>query len=45
VTPYYNLLSDVLQSEFSAAISGVRSSESALRRAQSQIDRLTSESR
>jgi multiple sugar transport system substrate-binding protein len=45
VTPYYNLLSDVLQSEFSAAISGIRSSESALRRAQSQIDRLTSEGR
>jgi len=45
LTPYYNLLSDVLQSEFSAAIGGVRSPESALRRAQRQIDRITSESR
>jgi multiple sugar transport system substrate-binding protein len=39
-TPYYNLVSDVLQSEFSAAITGVRTPESALRRAQSQVDRI-----
>jgi len=45
VTPYYNLLSDVLQSEFSAAIAGIRSPESALRRAQRQIDRIVSEGR
>lgn len=40
VTPYYGLLTDVLQGEFSAAISGVRSPEEALRRAQRQADRL-----
>jgi multiple sugar transport system substrate-binding protein len=40
VTPFYNLLSDALQSEFSAAISGVRSPDAALRRAQQQIDRI-----
>ncbi len=31
VTPYYTLLSDVLQSEFSAAVAGMRSPEEALR--------------
>jgi multiple sugar transport system substrate-binding protein len=41
VTPYYNLLSDALQSEFSAAVSGVRSPDLAVRRAQQQIDRIT----
>jgi multiple sugar transport system substrate-binding protein len=44
-TPYYNLLSDALQSEFSAAIVGVRSPEQALERAQRQIDRITGEIR
>lgn len=41
VTPYYNLLSDVLQSEFSAAIAGIRSPETALKQAQRQVDHLT----
>jgi multiple sugar transport system substrate-binding protein len=45
VTPYYNLLSDALQSEFSAAIVGVRSPEQALERAQQQIDRITGHTR
>jgi multiple sugar transport system substrate-binding protein len=45
VTPYYNLLSDALQSEFSAAIVGVRSPEQALERAQQQIDRITAQTR
>lgn len=40
VTPYYGMLTDVLQGEFSAAISGVRSPGEALRRAQQQADRL-----
>jgi multiple sugar transport system substrate-binding protein len=39
-TPYYNLLSDVLQSEFSAAIAGIRSPEAAVRNAQRQVDRI-----
>ncbi|MCY1082934.1 ABC transporter substrate-binding protein [Archangium lansingense] len=41
VTPYYNLLSDVLQSEFSAAVAGIRSPEKALKQAQQQVDILT----
>jgi multiple sugar transport system substrate-binding protein len=41
VTPYYNLLSDVLQSEFSAAIAGIRSPETSLKQAQRQVDHLT----
>jgi multiple sugar transport system substrate-binding protein len=41
VTPYYVMLSDILQGEFSAAISGIRTPEDALARAQAQIDRLT----
>lgn len=40
VTPYYGMLSDVLQGEFSAAISGIRPPEEALGRAQRQADRL-----
>ncbi|MCE9671846.1 ABC transporter substrate-binding protein [Myxococcus stipitatus] len=43
VTPYYNLVSDVLQSEFSAAVAGLRTPEEALRRAQRQVDHLTGE--
>ncbi len=43
VTPYYNLVTDVLQSEFSAAIAGVRSADAAVRRAQRQVDRITAE--
>lgn len=41
VTPYYNLLADALQSELSAAVSGLRKPADALRRAQRQIDRIT----
>src|SRR5262245_43336356 len=41
LTPYYNLISDALQSEFSAAIVGIREPDQALRRAQQQINRLT----
>jgi multiple sugar transport system substrate-binding protein len=41
VTPYYNLLSDVMQSEFSGAIAGIRSPEASLQRAQKQVDYLT----
>ncbi|MET0595834.1 MAG: ABC transporter substrate-binding protein, partial [Polyangiaceae bacterium] len=40
ITPYYLLLSDILQGEFSAAIAGVRSPEEALARAQILVDRL-----
>lgn len=40
VTAYYGMISDILQGEFSAAISGVRSPEQALRRAQLQADRV-----
>jgi multiple sugar transport system substrate-binding protein len=42
-TPYYNLISDVLQSEFSAAIAGVRSPDAAVHRAQRQVDRITAQ--
>jgi len=40
VTPYYQLFTDLLQGEFSAAISGIRTPEQALARAQRQVDRL-----
>jgi multiple sugar transport system substrate-binding protein len=40
VTPYYGMVSDILQSEFSAAISGIRSPQAALSRAQTQCDRV-----
>ncbi|MDP2270414.1 MAG: ABC transporter substrate-binding protein [Archangium sp.] len=40
VTPYYGMISDILQSEFSAAISGIRSPEEALQQAQRQVDRV-----
>ena len=40
LTPYYMMLSDLLQGEFSAAITGVRAPEEALGRAQSLIDHL-----
>lgn len=45
LTPYYNLFSDVLQSEFSAAIAGIHSPEVAMRNAQRQVDRITAEGR
>lgn len=41
VTPYYPMISDVLQSEISAAIAGVRTPREALRRAQALVDHLT----
>ncbi|MEZ4293954.1 MAG: ABC transporter substrate-binding protein [Polyangiaceae bacterium] len=43
VTPYYPMISEVLQGEFSAAISGIRSPEEALSRAQALVDHLTGE--
>jgi multiple sugar transport system substrate-binding protein len=43
VTPYYTMLSDVLQSEFSAAVSGVREPGRALERAQKSANRLMGE--
>lgn len=45
VTPYYGMLSDALQGEFSAAVSGIRSPKDALERAQAQADRLTGEAK
>ena len=41
VTPYYPMISDVLQSELSAGVTGVRSPAEALRRAQALVDHLT----
>lgn len=40
VTPYYVLLADILQSEFSAAVHGIRSPEDAMARAQNLADHL-----
>ncbi|NUP13121.1 MAG: ABC transporter substrate-binding protein [Polyangiaceae bacterium] len=40
VTPYYALLADTLQSELSAAVSGIRTPEEALQRAQRASDRI-----
>ncbi|MEO7093633.1 MAG: ABC transporter substrate-binding protein [Polyangiales bacterium] len=40
-TPYYVMISDVLQSELSAIVSGIRSPEEALPRAQALIDHVT----
>ncbi|WP_394826776.1 ABC transporter substrate-binding protein [Pendulispora albinea] len=41
VTPYYGMLSDVLQSEFSAVVSGIRTPEASLDRAQKLLDHVT----
>jgi multiple sugar transport system substrate-binding protein len=38
ITPYYMLVADALQGELSAAVSGLRAPEEALRRAQAQAD-------
>jgi multiple sugar transport system substrate-binding protein len=38
ITPYYNVIADTLQSEFSAIVTGVRSARDALARAQRRID-------
>ncbi|MDQ3263450.1 MAG: ABC transporter substrate-binding protein [Myxococcota bacterium] len=43
VTPYYGLMSDAIQSEFSAAIVGVDSPATALQRLQRQLDRIAGE--
>jgi len=40
ITPWYPMISDVLQSELSAIVAGVRSPENALGRAQMLIDRI-----
>ena len=40
VTPYYPMITDTLQSEFSAAIAGIRSPRLALSRAQTLVDRM-----
>ncbi len=45
VSPYYQLVTDALQGEFSAAVTGLRSPEEALRRAQRQVDRITGAAR
>ncbi|MHB8877342.1 MAG: ABC transporter substrate-binding protein [Myxococcaceae bacterium] len=41
VSPFYNLLSDTLQGELSAAVTGIRTPAEALRRAQARADHLT----
>ena len=41
VTPYYPMITDVLQGELSAALAGIRSPAEALRRAQALVDHLT----
>jgi multiple sugar transport system substrate-binding protein len=43
VTPYYLMMSTELQSQFSAAISGIRSPEEAMKRASRSIELLTGE--
>ncbi|HEY4644004.1 MAG TPA: ABC transporter substrate-binding protein [Bacteroidota bacterium] len=40
VTPYYLMISQILQSEFSAALSGIRSPERSLSEAQKQVSRI-----
>jgi multiple sugar transport system substrate-binding protein len=44
-TPYYAMISDTLQGEFSAAITGIRSPDDALHRAQLLIDHIMGEAR
>jgi trehalose/maltose transport system substrate-binding protein len=44
VSPYYQLVADVLQGEFSASVAGLRSPQEALRRAQRQVDRIAGQS-
>lgn len=45
VTPYYDLIADILQGEFSAAISGLRTPAESLNRAQRLVDHLTGAAR
>jgi multiple sugar transport system substrate-binding protein len=40
-TAYYAMISDTLESEFSAAITGIRTPDLALRRAQTLVDHIT----
>ncbi|MCL2778846.1 MAG: ABC transporter substrate-binding protein [Polyangiaceae bacterium] len=40
VTAYYNMISDIIESEFSAAVTGIRSTPVAFGRAQLTIDRI-----
>jgi multiple sugar transport system substrate-binding protein len=42
-TPYYAMISDTLQGEFSAAITGIRTPDVALRRAQHLVDHIMGE--
>jgi multiple sugar transport system substrate-binding protein len=42
-TPYYAMISDTLQGEFSAAVTGIRTPQEALKRAQAQVDHITGE--
>ena len=42
-TPYYAMISDTLQGEFSAAVTAIRSPEEALGRAQAQVDHIIGE--
>jgi multiple sugar transport system substrate-binding protein len=44
-TPYYAMISDTLQGEFSAAITGIRAPGDALSRAQALVDHITGEDR
>jgi multiple sugar transport system substrate-binding protein len=39
-TPYYAMISDTLEGEFSAAVTGIRTPENALKRAQALVDRI-----
>jgi trehalose/maltose transport system substrate-binding protein len=40
VTPYYMMITQVMQSEFSAAVSGIKSPEEALKSAQAQMEHI-----
>jgi multiple sugar transport system substrate-binding protein len=44
-TPYYAMISDTLQGEFSAAVTGIRAPAEALRRAQTLVDHIMGEDR
>jgi multiple sugar transport system substrate-binding protein len=40
LTPFYTMISDTLQGEFSAALSGIRTPGEALKRAQALVDHI-----
>jgi multiple sugar transport system substrate-binding protein len=44
-TPYYAMISDTLQGEFSAAVTGIRTPTDALKRAQTLVDHIMGEER